>query len=53
MSSSSNSKDKVAADLDDLQNLFYTIKVKRQWYLGKPAIAIYFSDVTKKVHAKL
>ena len=37
----------------NINNLFYTIKVKPQSYLGKPAIAIYISDVTKKIHNKI
>jgi len=39
--------------LDELENRFFAIKVKKQTYMGKPAIAIYLSDTTKKIRAKI
>ena len=37
----------------NISNLFYSIKVKPQSYVGKAAIAVYINDVTKKVKNKL
>ena len=37
----------------ELLNEFFTIKIKKQIYLGKPAIAVYVSNVTKKIKEKL
>ena len=37
----------------ELQNEFFMIKIKKQIYLGKPAIALYVSHVTKKIKEKL
>ena len=37
----------------ELKNEFFTIKIKKQIYLGKPAIAMYVSHVTKKIKEKL
>ena len=36
-----------------LTNRFFAIKVKKQNYLGQQAFAIYLSDYTKKLQAKL
>ena len=36
-----------------INNKFFKIKIKKQNYLGKPAIAIYISHVTKKIIEKL
>lgn len=37
----------------ELKNQFFAIRVKEQVYLGKLAIAIYISDITKKISEKL
>ena len=37
----------------ELKNEFFMIKIKKQNYLGKPAIAMYMGDVTKKLKEKL
>lgn len=36
-----------------LVDQFFAIKVKQQAYVGRPAIAIYISDYTKKVREKI
>ena len=36
-----------------MTNHFFTIKIKKQIYLGKPAVAIYINHVTKKIKEKL
>ena len=36
-----------------VETMFYTIKVKQQTYLGKPAIAIYINEVTKNIMEKI
>ena len=40
-------------DAGENSNSFMTMKMKRQNYFGKPAIAIYIHDVTKKVRSRL
>ena len=37
----------------ELKNEFFMIKIKKQNYLGKPAIAMYMGHVTKKIKEKL
>ena len=37
----------------EIESKFFKIKVKRQMYVGKPAIAIFMSDYTKKIRDKL
>ena len=37
----------------EILNRFFAIKVKEQIYLGKPSIAIYIRDYTKKIREKL
>lgn len=32
---------------------FFSIKIKRQIYLGQPAVAIYIKHATKKIKEKL
>ena len=36
-----------------MENKFFSIKVKKQLYLGNAAIAIYINDCTKKIREKL
>lgn len=36
-----------------IENRFISLKVKKQAYLGKPAVAIYINDCTKKIQAKI
>lgn len=38
---------------EELENRFFAIKVKQQNYFGKPAIAVYMNDTTKKMKAKI
>ena len=52
MSEGINEEENTGSSLE-LQNEFFTIKIKKQVYLGKPAIAIYVSHVTKKIKEKL
>ena len=52
MSEGINEEENTGSSLE-LQNEFFTIKIKKQIYLGKPAIAIYVSHVTKKIKEKL
>ena len=33
--------------------MFFSIKVKKQMYLGKAAIAVYIIETTKKIREKL
>ena len=33
----------------EIKNKFVSIKVKKQNYLGKPAVAIYMNDYTEKI----
>ena len=40
-------------DHGEIKNSFMTMKMKRQNYFGKPAIAIYIQDVTKKLKRRL
>ena len=35
-----------------LEDKFYSIKVRKYEYLGKPAIALYLKNVTKKLGQK-
>ena len=37
----------------ELQNNFFTITVKKTNYSGKPAIAVYIDNVTKKLNARV
>ena len=37
----------------DIKNEFFGLKIKKQIYLGKPAIAVYVSHLTKKIKLKL
>ena len=38
---------------ESLQSRYFKIKVKQQSYLGKPALSIFLSDYTDKIHDKL
>ena len=39
--------------MEEPENRYFAIKVKKQNYLGKPTIAVYVSDATKKMRAKI
>ena len=38
---------------EGLKNVFVSLKIKKQMYLGRNVVAIYIRDKTKRVHAKL
>ena len=48
---SSPSRDEGA--FEGLKNVFVSLKIKKQMYLGRNVVAIYIRDKTKRVHAKL
>ena len=39
--------------IDVLENQYVSIRIKTQSYCGKPAIALYIRDYTKKIQEKL
>lgn len=43
----------VSLVMEEPDNRYFAIKVKKQNYLGKPTIAVYVSDATKKMRAKI
>ena len=46
-------KQVVDHNIFELQNTFFAIKVFKLLYLGKPAIAIHMSDISKKLSGKI
>ena len=43
----------ITANVNRVRNVFFSIKVKKQMYLGKPAIAVHIVEATKKIREKL